>query len=105
MELTVIELDTAEIVFFSQFDESAFFEWLNKISCVEKFEGQGTSLYVSVNPDALDGDALRELIALFHRYRLNMSVLLAFDREEFSEWLHNKDAYWHENLFERNFPA
>lgn len=32
MELTVIELDTAEIVFFSQFDESAFFEWLNKIS-------------------------------------------------------------------------
>lgn len=99
MSATTITLNTLEIVYFSPLDEEAFFEWLDKLPCISRVEGVGCSLYLTVNTDALDEDALRELLALFRRYGINMRVLLAFDRPEFADWFHDQEAYWYGQVF------
>ncbi len=99
-EMKIVELEATGVRFFSEYDESAFFEWLNKLACVQKYEGRGKTLYISINSDAVDEDALREFLALFHRYGVAMGQLVAFDRQEFAEWFHEKRAYWYSEVFE-----
>lgn len=54
---------------------------------------------MKVNSSAIDEDGLRELLALFRRYGVDMAQLVAFDREEFAEWFRRADAYWHNDIF------
>lgn len=95
----IVEIEATEVRFFSQYDESAFFDWLKKISCVKKSEGRGSTLYILIDRMSVDEDALRELLALFHRYDIDMRQLVTFDCTEFSTWFHNKQAYWYKKVF------
>jgi len=47
MTTPTIELKARATLFFSQLDETAFFEWLKKLPCVSKFEGKGESVFGS----------------------------------------------------------
>jgi hypothetical protein len=96
---TTVELQATEVVFFSQGDETAFFSWLESLPFVEQIEGRGRTLFIKINSTAIDEDGLRELLALFRRYGVNMAQLVAFDREEFAEWFRHPDAYWHNDVF------
>jgi hypothetical protein len=98
-EVNIIELEATGVRFFSEYDESAFFDWLNKLVCVQKYEGRGKTLYITVNSEAVDEDALREFLALFRRYGVAMSQLIAFDRDEFADWFHEERAYWYSEVF------
>jgi len=98
-DLKTVELEVTETRFFSEFDESAFFEWLDKLPCVQKYVGRGKTLYITINSDAVSEDALREFLALFRRYGVEMRQLAAFDRREFSEWFRDKRAYWYADVF------
>jgi hypothetical protein len=95
-----VELEAASVRPFSPHDESAFFEWLDKLKCIEKYEGRGPTLCITVNVDAVDEGALRELLSLFRRYGLNMEQLIAFDRPEFVRWFRDRRAYWYSSVFE-----
>lgn len=95
----MVELEVTDIRFFSEFDESAFFEWLDKLACVQKYTGQGKTLYISIDSDAVDEDALRELLALLRRYGVAMRQLIAFDRQEFAGWFQDRRAYWYTEVF------
>ncbi len=99
--IKTVELEVTAVRFFSEFDESAFFEWLDKLACVQKYTGRGKSLYITINSDAVDEDALREFLSLFRRYGIAMQQLVIFDRQEFAEWLHDKRAYWYTEVFEQ----
>ena len=96
---TSVELQAVEVRFFSAGDESAFFGWLRSLPCVERFEGRGRTLHIWVNANCVDEDALRELLALFHRYGVDLAQLAAFDRDDFAEWFHRENAYWHQAIF------
>lgn len=95
----IVVLEAENVCFFSECDETAFFEWLDKIKCIIKYEGCGVIIRITVNDDAVDETALRELLALFHRYEIAMRQLVVFDRQQFSGWLHDKRAYWYAALF------
>lgn len=56
----------------SQGDETAFFDWIKRISCVTQFEGSGDILYLHVSRNRISDVNLRELLALFSRYHVPM---------------------------------
>jgi hypothetical protein len=102
MAATIIELKAKGTHFFSQLDESAFFGWLKKLQkCpwLSEIEGKGDTLSIRVVRSKVDEYALRELLALFRRYGISMKQLSALDKQEFAEWFHDRNAYWHESVF------
>jgi hypothetical protein len=101
---TTVELKAQATLFFSRLDEDAFFDWLKKLPCVSKFEGQGDTLFIRVLKSKVDAWSLRELLALFHRYRIDMRQLSVFDDAGFADWFHNREAYWHESVFGADLP-
>ncbi|GKS68567.1 hypothetical protein W03_05710 [Nitrosomonas sp. PY1] len=96
---TIVELEARRIRFFSRNDEEAFFEWLDKLTCVEKYFGQGDVLYISLKRVAVDEEALRELLAISHRYGIDIKQLRTFDCDAFSSWFRDSRAYWFGSVF------
>lgn len=96
---TSVELQATGVRFFSQGDEAAFFGWFKTLPFIESTEGHGRTVYIKINSSAVDEDGLRELLALFRRYGVDLAQLVAFDREEFAEWFRRTDAYWHKDIF------
>lgn len=96
---TSVELQATGVRFFSQGDEAAFFGWLKTLPFIESTEGHGRTVYIKINSSTVDEDGLRELLALFRRYGVDLAQLVAFDREEFAEWFRRADAYWHKDIF------
>lgn len=95
-----VELKATGVRFFSPGDESAFFEWLDKLPFVARYEGHGRTLYISINSIAVDEYGLREMLALFRRYGVELRQLALFDRDEFAEWFRDKQAYWYKDVFD-----
>lgn len=96
---TIVEIEAVSVRFFSQGDERAFFEWLDKLPFVERYEGRGRTLYISINSLAVDEDGLREMLALCRRYGVGMRQLAMFDRDDFADWFRDKQAYWYKDIF------
>jgi hypothetical protein len=101
----LIELKAQGTVFFSQLDEAAFFAWLEKLPCVSGFAGRGDILFIQVHVSKVDEYGLRDLLALFWRYGVDMKQLAAFDKQEFAHWFHNRNAYWHKSVFGSGKPG
>jgi len=99
-----ILLVARSVWFYSKSDEAAFFEWLDKLTCISKYEGKGDALYIEVRPEAVNEVALRELLGLFHRYDIDKKQLAAFDRQEFREWFRNEKSYWFSEVFGSKKP-
>lgn len=95
----LVELEARSVRFYSECDEAAFFEWLKKLSCVRKIQGQGAGIFISVDPVQVDEEALRELLSLFRRYEVDLRQLAEFDRDEFVDWFHDSKAYWFTHVF------
>jgi hypothetical protein len=78
----------------SQGDETAFFDWIGRISCVTKFEGSGDTLFLYVRGARISDDNLRELLALFYRYRVPMKQLAQFENPRNRTWFPRPGMYW-----------
>lgn len=85
--------------YYSENDEAAFFEWLDKMDCVEKYEGELDILSIYVNKALVDAASVYEFLALFRRYGVDMKQLLVFDREEFASWFRDPRAHWYKDIF------
>ncbi|RZI62653.1 MAG: hypothetical protein EOP37_01480 [Rubrivivax sp.] len=99
-EVKKILLEATGVRFYSQYDEAVFFKWLRDLPCVVNFEGRGLTVFITVRLEALDEDALRDLLALFHRYGIEKRQLAQFDRAEFSDWFRSPVAYWYSEIFD-----
>lgn len=89
-----------KVIFYSQKDEDVFFEWIKKIKCIEHFEGVCDELYLNLIQRQLTDDELRDIIALFYRYKIDIKQLQRFVNEENKEWLCGKPyGYWHTRMF------
>jgi hypothetical protein len=95
----IIELEARGVLYSSTYDEDAFFEWLDKLPCVKEYIGQGDTLIISITKSAVDEYALRELLALFDRYNVDMKQLCVFDCCEFAGWFRDSRSYWFESVF------
>lgn len=86
-------------VFYSDVDEASLFGWFKQIPAVKEVRGQGRELSVLVSLKSADEEGIRELIAVFQRYGLDMKGLAKFDVPRFSDWFRNPKAYWHNKIF------
>jgi len=92
-------LTTKGPTYYSSRDESAFFGWLLDISCVAEVAGELRSLHIRFKRQPSDKD-LRELIALFLRYRMDMRSLSIFRTAKNAGWFANDSkAFWHAKVF------
>lgn len=95
-----IKLVCKRVGFCSAFDEDAFFEWLKKISCVSNIEGFGEELYVDIDKSKFTEMDLREMLALFYRYNVDMKQLEVFLSDDNKAWFFdNKEAFWYDKVF------
>lgn len=75
-------LTCKRITFYSRLDEDMFFNWIKTIQCIEKFEGARDELYLDLVNRELDYDDMKDLIALFRRYKIKMDQLEKFVNEK-----------------------
>lgn len=94
-----ISLVARGVRFRSKWDEDAFFEWLRRFDCVESAEGAGLELRITVARSKVTDLALRELLALFFRYEIEMSQLATFRTQKNRRWFSSPQAYWHKMVF------
>lgn len=86
--------------YYSSVDEDMFFEWITKISSVIKCDGVGDELYLYFASKKISCADLRELLALFYRYKIAMKQLQVFLNKDNKQWLQdNKKAYWYRRVF------
>ena len=96
LKLTLMD---AGIVFYHPSDERAYFEWLARIPCVDRFGGEGQNgLFVHLKRKPRKDD-LRELIAIGQRYGANMKQLARFETTANRKWFRNPRGYWYEAVF------
>lgn len=101
---TMPTLTCKRVLFYSHADEAAFFHLAGSIKAVRRVEGVSDSilLHVSSRPSH---QSLRDLIALFLRYRLSgMSQLAPFLSESNRAWFADPGKSWHRKVFGRATP-
>jgi hypothetical protein len=96
--LTLTHMDTG-VTFGHLNDERAFFEWLARIPCVERYVGEGRRGLVVYLKRAPRKDELREILALCHRYGVDMRQLAKFETAKNRAWFCDPIKYWHQAVF------
>ena len=94
----MIELSCRRVVFLSAGDEAAFFAWVGGIEGVRGIVGDGDTIRVQV-PHLLSDASLRELLAVFCRYDIDMTQLAQFASASNAAWFTEPNSYWHERVF------
>jgi hypothetical protein len=82
--------------FYSDGDESRFFQGLDDNAAVSGFRGIARQLEVSIVQKRLNRNTLRELIALFRRYRIPLTPLTPLAEKKRFAWL--ADESWLDSL-------
>jgi hypothetical protein len=88
------------VKFCSKQDELLLFEWLKRIRAVRKVEGTRDSIVLHVGR-RISGSSLRELLALFYRYGIDMKQLAQFLTERNNSWFASPTAFWYKAVFGR----
>lgn len=90
-----IELQT----FYSEGDESRFFEGLRGNKAVKGSRGVGRNLLLTVDPKALNRDRLWDLISLLWRYGIPLRPLRTLASAKRFASFKDKRMYWYDELF------
>jgi hypothetical protein len=86
------------VTYYHPNDETAFFEWLDRMECVDNYRGQLRDLFITLKRSPTKYD-LRELVAFFFRYKIDMAQLARFETKANREWLRDPQKYWYEQMF------
>ena len=95
----MVKLVCKRVGYYSLLDEDAFFEWINKIKCVKKFEGIGDELHLYVAKSYVSQTCIRELFSLFRRYKIDTHQLRQLATNKNHSWFEDKQQYWYEDIF------
>lgn len=82
-----IKLICKRVIFYSQIDEDLFFEWIKRISAIVDIKGVVDEIHLYISDCNLDSTSLRELNALFKRYKINRKQLQVFLNDGNKHWL------------------
>jgi hypothetical protein len=91
----MVRLDCSGVTFGSQLDERYLFEWAMQIPGALRWE-QDTLVMKSLN---LSQASLRDLLALFFRYQMQMKQLAQFRNSRNEIWFADPRTYWHSRVF------
>jgi hypothetical protein len=98
-------LECLRVTYCSQNDEKAFFEWVGRIRCVTSRSGAGDTLCLHVRQRRIPDGDLRDLLALFTRYRIGMKQLAQFESDGNRSWFTDPEKYWHTRVFGGGAPG
>jgi hypothetical protein len=98
----MIKLVCKEVIFYSQNDELNFFNWISKIKSISKWEGLGWEIDLYLPRRRISDKSLRDLIALFYRYKIDMIQLQQFMNSRNEKWFLDKKSFWHKKVFGNN---
>ncbi len=73
-----IVLVCEDVIFCSPYDESAFFEWVARIDCIEGLSALTNSMFLHIVSSDLHDQDVNDLMSLFHRYKIDMKQLQQF---------------------------
>lgn len=92
-------LKCTKVLFYSQEDELNFFQWIKSIKAIKQCYGVGDTIYLRLAASKLSDRSLRELVALFYRYKIEMMQLKRFSNRDNEEWFKkNAKAFWHKKI-------
>ena len=86
--------------YFSQNDETAMFEWLGRITVVDNVTGEGSDLIIRLKRAPTDNQ-LRDLLALFFRYQMDMTPLAVLRTAKNESWFLDQGNFWFDAIFGR----
>jgi hypothetical protein len=95
-----MELVLESARFFSDGDERALFEWLERLPSVAHVRGEGTRILVELTEAGVTDSDLRELLALWHRYAGDMRQLRQLETPQNREWFRRPGSFWFTGVFE-----
>ena len=90
-----MRLNCAGIRFGSYLDEKYLFTWAEELPCFDHWDGDQMVLRAG---DLSDAD-LRDLLALFSRYRIPMQQLAQFETGSNRGWFREPSSYWYAEVF------
>jgi hypothetical protein len=94
-----IQLLCKRVKFYALKDEDAFFEWIKKIKCIKNISAIGNELSLDL-PHLISDDDLRDILALFYRYKIDMHQLFIFLNDTNKSWFYEGNkGYWYDNVF------
>jgi hypothetical protein len=89
-----------KIKFFSPKDSEAFIEWIKKIKVITSYKVDGSVVTLDIKSKNIPDSALRDIIALLYRYKIDMTQLQVFLKASNKTWFHDKKImYWHKYVF------
>jgi hypothetical protein len=92
-------LDCKRVMFYSAADEAAFFRFAESIKAVRKIQSVRDSIVLHI-ASCISQESLRDLIALFERYRIHrMSQLAQFLSPSNRSWFADPNKFWHKKVF------
>lgn len=86
------------VAFYSHRDEEIFFRWLKDIPSIDNVEGFGHCIVMSISREVPDKD-LRELLAVFRRYDVDMRQLETLVSPGNRHWFADPSMAWHASVF------
>lgn len=91
-------LVASSVTYYSQDDEVAFFGWLDRLQSVADCHGEVNNLYIRLKywPDDAD---LREILALFYQYGLDLQQLKRLETLDNEQWLRDPQKYWYDRMY------
>jgi hypothetical protein len=95
----MLKLECKRVRFLSELDELSFFDRIGKIKCIKSYEGISAAIFLNISSNKIADSCLRELISLFHRYKIDSSCLRIFLSAKNKTWFMNADKYWHKEIF------
>lgn len=96
--LTLEQMD-AGVVFYHSADERAYFEWLERIPCVASVKGDGSRGLVVKLKRRPGQDDLWQLLALAHRYKVDMRKFAKFETDTNRAWFRDRRMFWYKGVF------
>lgn len=90
-------LIASNTVFLSPSDEASFFARVKDLQCVLGVKGEGRTIVITLRRAPTEIE-LRELIAVFFRYHVDLKQLAQFSEHE--AWLKDTRGYWYRGMFE-----
>ena len=88
------------VTYGGSFDDDLFFDWIEHIPSIIKFDGRWKYLFLHFESADIPDADLRELLALFYRYDVDMKQLAIFLNPGNSVWFYEqRPNYWHTKVF------
>ncbi|MGR4893569.1 hypothetical protein ACIPPQ_21315 [Sphingopyxis sp. LARHCG72] len=92
------ELIIKQLEFYSYADEKNFFKWIESINEVNDVKGRADEILIKIS-DNISSESLREIIAIFSRYCIEMTQLSQFKNIENEDWFFDDEMYWFNRIF------